>query len=214
MSSIDDAIANAQEAAQNAPSVPAVQEQSAGVPAVGSGAPMGMGDFMTGGMSVDDWLKVKFFGLLIGDSDKFITDGINVEINLSEVSYCQCIKFGNNPTTYNKTYDGVSCVEGGTWAEAVSKAKAIDQKARSYNSADIPMTLLDEVNGVASGTRLGHSLSTTNRNNWQSFVRKVIEAGNDAEKDIVEVKITHEKKEKNSNQWGLLQFELIEPSGE
>lgn len=219
---IADAIAQAQQAAATA--VPSVPNSAANVPAVitPGGVPatpgkrMTLDDFTTGTLNVDAFLKVKEHGLQIGDSTALI-ESVLVEIDLSEVQVCEVVKFGN-PATYLKTFDGVICHEGGTWEAAKMRAQQVDPKARPYKSADIPMTLLEPAKSLKgeevqpAGTRLGHSLSTTNRANFATFLKDVTDAGYNPEQDTVQVKITAEPRtNKAGNRWGVLAFELLRP---
>ena len=146
---INDAIAAAQAAAASAvpagATVPATQTQAA-LPATpqARGVPVTMDDLMVGSMQVDEWLKVKEFGLLIGTDATLITGTINVTIDFAAVQPNYSIKYGN-PAQYAKTYDRVTSAKGGTWAQAVQMAQMADPKAREYRSADLPMTLTADV---------------------------------------------------------------------
>jgi hypothetical protein len=174
-------------------------------------------DISTGSMNVDEYLKVKEFGLLIGNSTKLI-QSITVEIDMTEVAVCEVCKAGN-PAQYVKTFNGVDCTTGGTWPAAVERMQRIDPKARPYKSADIPMTLVDNAVAVdnsvilEAGKRIGHSLSTTNRGNFQTLLKEIADAGQT--NGVVQVKITAEpKSNKNGNTWGVLAFQLLEEAGE
>lgn len=215
-SAIDQAIAAAVAAAQSAPQVPATTAQ-AGVPAAAParGTPLTLADFSVGSMVVEDWLKVKAFGLLVGTNSDLIKS-IDVMIDPTQIQVCNAIKFGNNPTIYLKTYDEVSCTTGGTWPAAVARAQAADPKARPYKSADIPMTLLNDIvvaDGkstkvlVEAGKILGHSLSTTNRGHFQIFLKELADAG--LLTSPVVVTLGYEHKKKGTNEWGLVTFKLV-----
>ena len=201
--------------AQNAAaSVPAVTTPAA-APAVATprGAPVSMADLMVGSMSVDAWLKVKEFGLLIG-GDKTLLPNITVDLDMTAVAPCYAIKFGKNPAVYYKTYDRVSCASGGSWADACLRAQKGDPTAREYRTADLPFTVVDDIKTpdgskvlAAKGMRLGHSLSTTNWKNWESFYRDLASKGLQAA--TVRVKLGFEVRTANNNTWGVVTFEHI-----
>ena len=188
-----------------APSVPAV--------AGSRPAPMTLQDFSQGSMSVDEFIKVKEHGLLIGTNHELISR-LRVAIDMTEIQVCDAIKFGN-PPTYYKTYDGITCTAGGSWDQAKAKAVSIDPNARPYKSADIPCTLLEDAKDISgkktvaeAGIRLGHSLSTTNKANFQEFLKEV--GAQNLLSGVVEVALTAEaKSNKAGNRWGVLAFELI-----
>ncbi|WP_419902164.1 hypothetical protein [Kiloniella sp.] len=217
---ISNAIEQANESAAQAPTTPASSpapqnlpaNQSVNdlAPAPASGVPLGMDDFMTGGISVDHWIKPSEFGIALAKGK--LTETLLVKINLAEVQYCEAIKYGN-PATYHKTYDRITTADGITWHQAIANAKAVDgDKARPYASADIPMVLDQEVDveHMEAGQLLGYSLSTTNRNNWQSFIRSITNAGLDPKGSFVKVELGNEVRNKGQNTWGLLTFKLIE----
>lgn len=173
---------------------------------------MSLDDFSVGAFNVDEFLKVSQFGLRIGN-DKQLFDTLEVMIDLSEVQVCEAIKFGN-PPTYYKTYDGVNAASGGLWQDRVREAQASDPNARPYKSADIPMTLLTEAKDKSkktvaeAGTRVGHSLSTTNRGPFQTFIKSCQDQGLMGQ--TVKVKLGFEERtNKNGNEWGVMTFELL-----
>lgn len=218
--SIDDAIAQAKAQAEaTAATAPqgAVQtytptQQQGTVTAYAAPTPVTVDDITTGAMAVDGWLKVKEFGLLTGDSTTIFKE-IKVAIDMTQVLPTETIKVGN-PANYFHTTDRIMCREGGTWAEALAKANKIDPQARPYISADLPMTVLEDVvvDGVTvveKDTVLGHSTSTTNRQNLAAFMKAVKEKG--WENEVVNVKITAQRRTNpKGHTWGVLQFELIE----
>lgn len=232
MSTLNDAIAAAQaQAAQAAQAQPA--PAPAGVPAtvtatgaapapamMPAGQKMSLEDFSTGALNVDDFLKVKEHGLTVGKhSDKLVAEAI-VDIDLSEVQVCEAIKFGQNPPTYFKTYDGVTCVQGGTWQQAVMKAQQVDPNARPYKSADIPMTVVEDIVAIdktvvaEKGTTLGHSLSTTNRGEFQDLLSQVGKAGISMH-DTVRVKLKAKPRTNaKGHRWGIITFELLGVGGD
>lgn len=174
-------------------------------------------DDLTGGsLDVDEFIKVKEFGLQIG-SDASLFEEIIVDININEVQVNETIKYGKNPTIYLKTLDGVNCLQGGTWEVALQKASAAEPGVRPYRSADIPMTLVEDLvykgkTVAEAGTRLGHSTSTTNRANLQSFLAEVNRQGYSQEQ--VRVRLSAEVRKSKGNSWGVMKFELLGLSSE
>lgn len=168
-------------------------------------------DLSGGSLDVDEFIKVKEYGLLIGN-DPSLFDEIIVDITLDEVQVNETIKYGKNPVIYLKTLDGVTCLQGGAWETALQKAAAAEPGARPYKSADIPMTLAKDLvfkgkTVAEAGTRLGHSTSTTNRANLQSFLADVARQGYSGQQ--VRVRLTAEARKSKGNTWGVIKFDLL-----
>ena len=215
------AIAQAQAAAANlaaaqaagAGAVAVVPQTTTAVAPLRPGAPLSMDD-MGGGMSVDGWLGVKEFGFVGGAKKDLLSNKvIQVEIDLSAVAPNFAIKFGNNPVTYYKTYDRVFEARGGSWADAVAKAQRAAPGAREYPSADVPMTLLEDLKTVGgetaqpSGTSIGYSIATTGWGNWKKFYQECIRLG--LVGHTVRVELGFEKREGNGNKWGIINYKLV-----
>lgn len=222
MDAINAAIAQAQQAAANTvPAaaqtgevIPANQAQTTAVAPVPPGKPLSMENLMSGSISVDKWLKVKEFGLLIGD-DKALHQNLIVDIEMTEGRGFVpklSIKAGN-PAQYWSTYDGVTCDKGGSWHDALAKARTIDPKARDYRSIDLPMVLVEGVAGTDAGTVLGYSTSTTNWRFWEQFYKDVSQAGLLGQ--VVRVKVGFKAMTNaNKNNWGVMTWELIGASAD
>lgn len=171
-------------------------------------------DMRNSGMSVEEYLKVKDVGLQLKDK---IVDEIEVEIDTTQILFNQSIKAGN-PAVYRKTYDSVTCATGGSWDAALEEIRRIDPKARPYMSADIPMTLVEDFKDnkgnvlLAAGTRIGHSLSTTNRAAFQDFSNQLDKA--ELRGQTVSVKLGYQKMTKTGvNPWGVVTFTLLGLAG-
>lgn len=209
------AIAN-QAAQAGAMNLPAVQQAPAyGVPAVpqAAGKPFTMDDVGGSSIVVDSWVGVNEHGLTFGKNKALFTDPVEVEITLSEVAPHRSIKAGKNPARYWKTYDGVTAASGGSWAAAMHQAQLAEPGARDYPSADIPMTLLQDVvvkgQKVASvDERIGYTLSTTNWKNWKRFWDLC--AGKGLTGGTVKARISSEQRTGGGNTWGVMLFELVE----
>lgn len=182
-----------------------------GVQAYAAPAPVTFDD-LSGGMVVDSYLKMTYFGMQIGTREILVQGPIKVRIDMAEITPFEGIRFGN-PATYYKTYDRLNAVSGGTWTEAVNRAKKADPKSYIYHGVDIQMTLLEDVkNGneviAEEGTRLGYSTPPTAKANMKLFVDSVKAAG--LINSAVEVELGYDKKEnKGGNKWGLITLKLI-----
>ena len=201
----------AQAAAAQAANVPTLATP-AGVPAAYTppGRSLTLED-MGGGITVDSWLGVSEHGFLIG-ADKTLYQGdIVVDIDFSAVAYSFAVKFGN-PAIYLKSYDGVTCADGGSWAAALQRAQSINPSARHYPSADVPMKLLHdivvtkgktEVKLLEAGITLGNSMSTTNFPLWKKFALEAQKGGH----DILRTQLGVQRmKNKAGNDWGIITF--------
>lgn len=204
-SKVDEKIESSQQQAQQ--QVPAT---AGNAPAPAASAPS-FDDFISGAMNVDGYMKVDSYGIHFDDEKKSKKNEVKVKIDPTEIQICQSIRFGN-PPTYYKSYDGVSCVQGGTWQDAIQAAVSVEPKAQPYQSADIPMELIDSYGeNYPAGTRLGHSTSPTNRNEFAQFLKRLREQGLDANPVYATVSYK-ERTNKAGNSWGVLTFTLDGPA--
>ena len=210
---IDAAINAASQEAEKA-NVPATQQVPAEAP-MGAGAPMSLDDFVVGQMNVEGYLKVDRHGLHLDSNDESKMESVDVVIDPNEVQITECIKFGN-PPTYRKTLDRRTSTSGGTWQEAIREAQAADPKAKPYKSADIPMELINEIDAGGStyeaGTRVGHSLSTTNGGEFQTFLRDLNNAG--LRNEPVKVRVSYKRKSNQKYKWAVVTFQLLGSASE
>jgi hypothetical protein len=210
--SIQDAIAAAQQAAAQV--VPATIQPGTAVSMVGAGTPLGLNDMMAGSMSVDAWLKVKDVGLFVG-GDMRVFEELKLGVDMSEVQYCESIKYGN-PAQYDKSYDRVVSARGGSWADAITKAQKVDPNARTFRSADIPFLALEEVKGkdkttlVEVGGTIGHSLSTTGWKAWTALVKDLQKKGIDPTTAKITMTVKSLPQKSNKGSWGILDFSDVE----
>lgn len=221
--SIDAAIAAAQAAAAQVPAQANAAMTGAATPATASvqtGAPLTFDDLALGSLDVNGWLKVSEFGLKVGN-DNTLFDEIDVTIPMGEVAFCRAVRFGN-PAKYERTYDGVSNVRGGSWAETIMRAQKIDAKASEFRSADIPFILneaLETKKGevlAEVGDRLGHSISITGWKGFQAFLKSCQRAGMDIRDGYIRCTLGFEVKKNDSGTWGVLTFaeaREVPPSG-
>jgi len=164
-------------------------------------------DDMTGGITVDSWLKVKEFGFLIGKESKLYSKPIEVSIDMSACQPSFAVKFGN-PAKYFKTYDRVMEASGGTWADAVARAQRAQPDVREYRSVDIPMTVLSETDGLLEvGSTLGYSTPTTGWAEWEKFYRSCATRALTTSTVTAVLNFVAKKNTKN-NVWGIVTFTL------
>lgn len=219
MNSIADAIAAAKNAAANiSTEANGAMQPYAGGGAVGmpaqKAAPLGLDDMLTGALNVVAWLKVTEFGLKVGN-DNTLFDEIEVAIPMNEIAYCYSVRYGN-PATYEKTYDRVQNARGGSWAEALMRAKKIDPNASEFRSADIPFYLLADLKNkkgeviVEAGKAVGHSLAVTGWRAFQQFTQKAAAAGIDVRSGIIKLKLGFTEQKNAKGTWGLLDFRAPE----
>lgn len=198
-----------QQQAAPVPAVPVPSAAPVAPVAVTPGVPVSLDDLMVGSMAVDAWLKVSEFGITIG-KDKTIFQTLDVLLDMTEVQGGFAIKAGQNPAKYWRSYDKVTCVTGGTWAEACATAQRIDPKAREYRTADLPFTVIEDIKNakgevlVASGNRLGHSLSTTGWKNFELFYRDLVRNG--LSRSVLKIQLGFEAKSGNGNEWGVFTY--------
>lgn len=197
-----------------------VPQQQTGVGMVaGPARRISMSDVVGQGLSVDEWLNVGFHGLTIGKPPQLLTSDPIVVIDLDTVIANLTIKYGQNPVQYRKTYDRVNDSRGGSWADTVAMAQRIDNKAREYRSADLPMVLLEDATykggSFKAGTKLGYSISTTGFSEWENALMLAQKAGFAALKmdgnftGLLKVKLGHKAMSRNNNQWGIVTYEVV-----
>jgi hypothetical protein len=201
MNAVYESIKGAQIAASNFP-VPITVDATAPL--------LTLDQMIIGNIHVDGWLKVNPYGLFI-DSDRTPFQALELGLPMNEIGYNYSIKVGN-PVTYLKTYDRITCATGGSWAEAQARAQSIDLRAREYRSADLPFLVLSDINLpdgtvlLASGKRLGHSLSTTGWKGFAGLVKQLRDQDIDPTTAFVRVKVGYESKKNASGAWGVLKF--------
>ena len=164
-------------------------------------------DDMTGGITVDSWLKVKEFGFLLGEKGTLYSKPIEVSIDMSACQPSFAVKFGN-PAKYFKTYDRIMEASGGTWADAVTRAQRAQPDVREYRSVDVPMTVLSATDGLLEvGSTLGYSTPTTGWAEWEKFYRSC--ATRALTGSVVTAVLNFVPKKNNKgNTWGIITFTL------
>lgn len=182
---------------------------------VGGGVAMSIAGMAASTFSVDDYVKVSKDGHGIVVNGKLIADPIDVVIDLSECIAHQAIK-GGDPVRYEKTYDGVNAKSGMRWADAIAGVQQLDPKARPYETVDVCFTPVEDVKVknevlIQAGSRIGYSLSTTNKSNFVNFIKALARQGVDPDNGKVFARIGCEARSGGGYTWGLMTFEFIAP---
>lgn len=207
---ISEAEARSNEVADTSPNLPATRDEGS----TSLARRPSLDNLMNSGMNVDTYLKVSEDGLkVVVDNKSTLFESVDVTIDMREVVSTEAIKFGN-PAQYFKTYDGIVCSDGRTkWVDAIEKGANHTPPSTPYSSADIPMTLDEPIIGkgnaevLPAGTRIGYSLSTTNREAFARFLRDVND--NNLRHGRVKVKVGYEAKNNKDYVWGIVTFELL-----
>lgn len=206
---IQDAINAAKDAAKN--SVPTTVEGTSNAVATQRATPLGLDDMLSGGITVDAWIKVGEFGITIG-TDRSLFESIPVTLDMAAVAYCYSVRFGN-PAQYDKTYDRMVSVKGKSWAQTIADAQRIDDKASEFRSADLPFVLRGDLKNkkgdvvITGGSTLGHSLSITGWKTFQEFVTSLQKQGLDPRTAVVDLDLGFEVRTNSKGTWGVLKFE-------
>jgi hypothetical protein len=173
-----------------------------------------------GGMDVDEYFRVKPTGFKIGDTMQGLIEEAIVEIDLSEVTpiYSFRVEVGGT-IQFIKSYDGVSTSDAKNFQAEVDRLTRIGAKPSGvYQSAEIPVTLLEDIEDpkkgssvkIEAGTRVGYTPAVTGFKPFQAFMKKLRAQNPALLNSTVKVKLVHEQKTKGSYEWGVLNFELIE----
>lgn len=181
--------------------------------------PANLDTLMNAGMNVDEWLKVNGFGIQFGSKQGLVSEFIG-RIRLQDIAVFYGIRFGD-PATYLKSFDKVTCVQGGSWNEQVRKAQAVDQKAYEYVGADFTLVTEQDVmtpDGktvlIEKGKRVGHSTSPTGGKTLAALVRDLKNTKQLQDDVWVKVKVKHAVRTKpNVAPWGVFDFEVLEVLG-
>lgn len=158
------------------------------------------------------YVKVNEDGIKFGKDKTYFTE-FKGKVKMVEDKGFQVkmtVRFGN-PAQYLSTYDGAVCDKGGSWGDAMAKARMVDPNAEPYPAADILIELTEDVNlkdeVMKAGSLVGLNTSKSNFSEWQDFYVVVADAGLlDQEVDI---QFGHREIEHNGNNWGVVTFELL-----
>lgn len=180
-----------------------------------------MDDFLdSGGMDVDDYLRVKPEGFRIGDSMQGLLEEMIVEIDISEVVPIYSFRCELAGTTkFIKSYDGVTTADAKNFQLEVERLTRQGEKPSGvYQTFEIPMELVDDVADPKKGstlvihgeTRVGYTPSVTAAKAYKSFAKRLRNEDPSLLTKTLKVRVSHEKRTKGQYEWGILNFERIE----
>lgn len=160
------------------------------------------------------YLKPTEFGFRIGKNKDMVQEFV-AELDLTEnqgIMPKWTVRFGN-PAQYLSSYDGVTCNKGGAWADAVTKARMADPKAEPYPAAEVKLELAEPVKlkeeTLEVGTIIGYDTSSPSRySDLSDFIDAATAAGVMGQK--VKVKVIAREINHNGNNWGTVAFELMD----
>lgn len=216
---VNDAIAKAKAAAaEQAPiemaKVPATSHGNGAVATYAAPAAPTLDTLVNSGANVDEWLKAGEEGFKIGLKPGLV-EKFKVFMSLKDINIFWGVRY-SNPAVYKKSFDHVTCVEGGTWEAAVAQARAADPQCRGeYVGATLSMTISEDVVNQAGtvvlekGKRLGHTTSVTGGKTVSGLITDARKAGI-SEDTLMEVEVFYIQKTKpNVKPWGVLGFTIL-----
>ncbi len=208
----------AQQAAENFQAPAVVTPQTTAVATGGAPRPSLDSVMDSAGISVDGYLSLKYEGISYGDVKGLFDEAI-VSINVSDIVAITQVRatLGGN-TVFFKSYDGVTTHDGSNFSAAVEAKRAQGaQIAGPYQTAEVPMTLLEDIvlfdkgkesARIPSGTKMGTTPPLTGVKYLSAFLKKLREQGLMAE--TVKVKLVHiPRTNANNNNWGVTDFQLL-----
>lgn len=162
------------------------------------------------------YIKPTEFGAQVGKNKKNLIDEFEAEITLVPgvgMKPKWTIRYGQNPQVYVSSYDGVQSDKGGAWQDAIMKAKSIDPKADPYPAAEVKLVLTKDLKlkdeTLKAGTVLAYDTSAPSRySDFEDLLDAAREAG--VMGQTVKVKVRNHEIEHNNNNWGTLQFDLLD----
>lgn len=222
---IDQAVQAAQAAGQartelaNAPVTSATVQN---LPTATPGPRLTMGDMQGSSLTVDAWIKMKEYGIGIGDSSQLIPSLV-VSIDMTDGRGFipkKAVRYGN-PAVYAYSLDGITALNGGAWDTKLQIAAASGKSSGEYRSVDLPFRLEEDAEVIsnpktkevttlaAAGKMLGYTTPVTGWKNWEDFYRQVAEKGWLGQR--VKVCLTAQRRvNKAGNAWGVMAFELLD----
>jgi hypothetical protein len=221
MASVQEAIQKAREAAADAvvidhePSTAVAVAQAPAAPPMTFMAPSMETMAVNSGISkmVETWIKVSEFGINIGADRQPLFSELKVKILMAEndgffVKHTIKTRAGE----YYSCYDGTTCDKGGLFSDAVSRVQRMEPDQKVYASADIIFVLAEDVKlkdkTLPAGTKLGHTTSMSNWQNWAEFYRDVAKAGQLGQEIDAVVGFDTVTSKKNGKTWGVLNFKV------
>ena len=223
---IDDAVAAAQEQAENVTQNAVAPVNTGGgqlAPAGGGAVDMSISGFLkAGGISPDRWLDIRDTGFRFDKNNKSVFESFTGTINFaSGVKMFQGARIAKADGTYEylKTYDGrTEARSGQAWAAALNDAANRSTKPVSpYRGADILIELDTPVSQGKDkfdvGFKVGYTTAVTAFKPFQSFLATLLESGEvtvapDGEtmSGEVSVKVDHETMKNANYEWSIAVF--------
>lgn len=222
-SALDNVLTDAAAAAENF-QAPVVRNNT--IPAAANEGQMGalakpsMDNFIgASGMSVDEYLTSKAEGFRISKDMKGLLDEIVVTIDMLEVIpvYVSSHETGGQ-TKFLKSYDGMTTPTGQNYEYARKAECARNANNKDpYKTVEIPVTLFEDVRDPKSplilheGTVVGITPSMTGFSHFEKFYKKLLRADPANADATIKVKVSHTKRTNSrNNEWGVVDFELLE----
>lgn len=210
---LEQAMNQADAAADAAPTNQVVTQTPGAVAAAGGGAPISrpslddMAD--NAGISVDAFVTFKYEGMKIGNGKLFETFEAILDMNeVAPISQVRATRSG--ATTFVKSYDGISTSTGENFQQKIASLQATHDKVDGpYSTVELPLELIGSVPGADEGQRLGITPPMTGTDEWNAFYRGLRDKG--LTKSKLKVRVNHiPKTNRNKNEWGIAGFELVE----
>lgn len=161
------------------------------------------------GISVDAYVTFKYEGMKIGNGKLFDTFEAILDMNeAAPISQVRATRSG--ATTFIKSYDGITTSTGENFQQKLASLQATHDKVDGpYNTVELPLELLENVDGADKGQRVGITPPMTGTDEWNAFYRSLRDQG--LNKSKIKVRVNHiPKTNRNKNEWGIAGFELIE----
>lgn len=185
-----------------------------------SSAPSLAGIQEAGGISVDQYLQLKFEGFTVNEPAGIFDDDIKATIDMSEVvPITQIRSTRNGQTEFYKSYNGFSTPSGESFAQVEARLRATPDTVVTgpYQTAEIPFTVLADVTVpgktggvIPAGQRIGTTPPLTGVKFFSAFLKALSAAGISQDTGVVEVVLKHSPQKNNKgNKWGVVDFRLV-----
>jgi len=184
---MDKALAQAQAAADAAPSTPTVIDQATPAAMPAKGGTLTLDDFQRETPQVDAWLKIALDGFTVRDGKvaEFTDAKINAVMNISDLKYAKRLSYGD-PAVYFTSHDGVYAEDGQLWQVVLDNARRATGKSdiKDYMSCSVQVKLLEDTGGAKAGDNIGYQTSKTQNKNLDALIRTAQAAGIGPDEDF------------------------------
>lgn len=167
------------------------------------------------GIQVDLFLRMDQAGFQLGDEMKKYFDSMVASLDMRKVVPIYSARGeAGGATKFIKSYDGVSTNTGQNFQQAVAHLEATTKCTGIYSTAEIPVTLLEDVKSsddvtIKAGTTIGITPSVTGFGEFQRFFAEMQERG--LEHGKLKVRVVHKMRTNTkNNKWGVATFEFLE----